>query len=613
MYVDRLGITLQVVRYLTLLAFFKKKMFNLLICFLTTVVSATQITDLGYKRLIPTPSNVNVPVLFAISLNNIDLLEKYLLEVSNPKHSNYGKYLTRDQVTTLTSRPESTKHTIEWLESHGYSDVNATVTGDYVSATCTVECIESTIPFAKMYTYKVPHSTHTITRTETWKLPTALENHVDFIGYLDDFATPLHIPKQTLSTTKDKATYPPPSPGELVGNTTWQLINKVYNISSNTVRPNGGATQGLLAIGQSFNLTNLQTFAENQKVPAPYSKFTVSGVPNFPFECTHGPNNCLEASLDIETISAVAQGTPTAVWLADPNSQIWFGNYMLELINQKDPPLVVSMSYDITEHNHRPVNKDRFNVNAMKLGVRGVTVVTASGDDGVSGYMTRNTGINACGFHPSFPSTSPYVLSIGATAGPEAGKEEIACTFDNGGLISSGGGFSNYFARPSYQNITVNQYLKDATADKTLPPVGGTKGFNISGRAYPDISAMGHSYPTADGIHWYPVSGTSASTPTVAGMLTLINEARLKKGMKSVGMIGPALYSLASGGDAKRIFNDITNGCNNCCAAQTNPICCDHGFTAIKGWDPITGLGSINHGNLLEAMLKMGEKTSRTD
>ncbi len=56
-------------------------------------------------------------------------------------------------------------------------------------------------------------------------------------------------------------------------------------------------------------------------------------------------------------------------------------------------------------------------------------------------------------------------------------------------LVNSGAGFSNYFDLPAYQADTVSAYVAG---------LGGLyDGFyNKSGRAYPDISAIGQLFPT---------------------------------------------------------------------------------------------------------------------
>ena len=134
-------------------------------------------------------------------------------------------------------------------------------------------------------------------------------------------------------------------------------------------------------------------------------------------------------------------------------------------------------------------------------------------------------------------------------------------------------------------------------------PVPDQTGYNATSRAYPDISALGHNFPTSVGGTFYLVSGTSGSTPLMAGLLTLINEQRLLLNKSSVGFVNPALYQLFV--SHKEIFHDITDGRNNCCAAEEDPICCSQGFDAVDGWDPVTGVGSVNHGLLLEAFMAL--------
>lgn len=74
--------------------------------------------------------------------------------------------------------------------------------------------------------------------------------------------------------------------------------------------------------------------------------------------------------------------------------------------------------------------------------------------------------------------------------------------------------------------------------------------------------------------------GTSASTPVVGAILTMVNDARLVHGKKPIGFINPAIYSSMFTG----AFKDITEG--------NNPGCGTSGFNATEGWDPVTGLGT---------------------
>jgi len=85
------------------------------------------------------------------------------------------------------------------------------------------------------------------------------------------------------------------------------------------------------------------------------------------------------------------------------------------------------------------------------------------------------------------------------------GLTESACSLKTGARITSGGGFSNYYARPAYQESNVLAYLNSTDVPYYY--------FNTSGRGYPDISAAAHNYIIV--LNGVPtiVDGTSASAP----------------------------------------------------------------------------------------------------
>jgi hypothetical protein len=105
----------------------------------------------------------------------------------------------------------------------------------------------------------------------------------------------------------------------------------------------------------------------------------------------------------------------------------------------------------------------------------------------------------------------------------------------------SGGGFSNYWPTPDYQQSTLANYFK-----KTPPPYNltsyGNPYYNQSGHGYPDVSAVGLNILLyVDGQSAF-VGGTSASAPIFASIINLINEKRLAAGKSTVGFINPTLY-----------------------------------------------------------------------
>jgi len=229
---------------------------------------------------------------------------------------------------------------------------------------------------------------------------------------------------------------------------------------------------------------------------------------------------------------------------------------------------------------------NRVNNEFIKSSSRGITHLFSSGDDGVGGSTLRCTS-----FVPTFPGASPYVTSVGATQTPSSNTES-AVSF-------SQGGFSNYWSRPSWQDAAVKAYFSTYADSSKLP---ASSYYNAAGRGFPDVAGfiifiLFLSLPTiAHGVNYEVVlngitrgeSGTSASCPTFAGIVALLNDARLNQGKTTLGFLNPLLYTAAT--QTPNVFNDITSG--------NNPGCGTNGFYAAQKWDPVTGLGTPNFPNL---------------
>lgn len=84
------------------------------------------------------------------------------------------------------------------------------------------------------------------------------------------------------------------------------------------------------------------------------------------------------------------------------------------------------------------------------------------------------------------------------------------------------------------------------------------------------------------------ISGTSASTPVFAAFVTQWNDLRLRMGKKPLGFINPFLYQLYA--DHPEAFNDVVVGDTKCLVHGYD--CCSEGFSAMAGYDPVTGLGT---------------------
>jgi len=157
---------------------------------------------------------------------------------------------------------------------------------------------------------------------------------------------------------------------------------------------------------------------------------------------------------------------------------------------------------------------------------------------------------------------------------------------------AGGGGFSNTFPIPAYQQEAVDAYMKNAQG--SLPP---KRYWNFTGRAYPDVSALaGLTNPycvSYGGAHstFVGVGGTSASSPVVAGLFALLNNIRLAQGKPSLGFVNPLIYQ------SPHAFYDVIKGVNDGGYGI--------GFSATSGWDPASGMGTPNFEELRKVVMNL--------
>jgi hypothetical protein len=164
-------------------------------------------------------------------------------------------------------------------------------------------------------------------------------------------------------------------------------------------------------------------------------------------------------------------------------------------------------------------------------------------------------------------------------------------------VITSGGGFSEYYPVPSWQKSSISAYFTHAAAAGHTPALGYG-----AGRGFPDVSLAGVSYAVIIGGGSGTVCGTSAAAPAVAAFFSNVNAARMALGKGPVGFVNPALY--AHGGS---FMNDITSGNNRCVVGGT---CCPQGYYAGPGWDPTCGLGSPNYGKMHHILVALGDEVN---
>ncbi|KAH7909600.1 peptidase S8/S53 domain-containing protein [Hygrophoropsis aurantiaca] len=596
----------------------------------------------GWSHARKLPSSATVPLRFGLTQGNIEDIEKHLLDVSHPDSPNYGNHWTAEQVAaTFAPRPESIDAVYAWLMGSGVGPerIKMSPSGSWVEVTSNIQEAENLLN--TNYHVYAHESGKEHLACDHYHLPAHVAPHVDFVTptiHFDAVLSKREIPGD-IGLAGDSA-FGPKTTGETIPDTSFtndlkdchttitpDCLKALYNIKYTPVAGSKNSFAVVQYTPAGFLQSDLDMFAKKFNTGwagKPPKLVSIDGgvvqTTNRSFEYDS------EASVDIEYSSALltTKQNVTVYQVGDLVEGASFNNFLDALdasyckfaggddsnydaiypdtakggytgkaqCGAYKPANVISSSYGYNEADLSAKYAARQCLEYGKLGLMGVTFVSGTGDSGVEGNRgmcldSKGAQVaNGTRFNPTFPGTCPFVTAVGATqikAGGSVTDPEIACK-DH---IQSGGGFSNYFKVPAYQKSAVSAYLK-SHAPKY--PAGT---YNITGRAYPDLAANGAHYAVAVVGKFTPTYGTSASAPVMAAMLALVNDARIAKGKKPIGFINPTLYS----SKFAKSFHDIKSG--------NNPGCGTNGFSAAAGWDPVTGLGTVNLGSLITEWLTL--------
>ncbi|KAJ6613214.1 family S53 protease-like protein [Mycena sp. CBHHK59/15] len=566
----------------------RRSLFFLPILWLT-ICSASYVLTLHEKRdaapagfllSSPAPSDTMLHLRMALKQSDAAGLEQALHDVSTPGSPAYGKHLTSEEVALYTKpSAESFDVAVSWLKQRSLLHRVVSHAGDWLQFSISVERANEYFG-ANFSVFTHTETGSEIVRTLEYSLPAKLTNHIKILHPTLSFSPPNAVPAITVSR-RHLADRQAPPPTDCTVFQTPACLQAKYNI------PTTSATQSsntLTVTGFQFNFPSTfltQTFLNFLR---PDKTFNVTFGTRFVGGATNlTSQGNSEVSLDMEYTMGLATDVPVTFLSIGPANATPadFPTLLLEgfglLLNDTNPPHVVSTSYGADESFYTPAVSETVCNLFMQLGARGVSLLFASGDGGVQTGNGASVGDNTAtckAFGPTFPSGCPYVTSVGATRN----IHEIAA-----GLSS--GGFSNVFPAPSYQAVDTAAYV--AQLGSTYQGM-----YSAGGRGFPDVSAAGLNFMIRDHRPgWQTDSGTSASTPVFASIISLINDRLIEAGKSPLGFLNPFLYS-ASG---RAALNDITEG--------SNPGCNTTGFAAGAGWDPVTGLGTPDFPKLLAAAM----------
>lgn len=313
-----------------------------------------------------------------------------------------------------------------------------------------------------------------------------------------------------------------------------------------------GQTVGLFEYA-GYEMSDVNLFFSKVKQPL---KVPVRGVSLNGVSLSCPPRSCddSEQVLDIEMAISMAPGLKEVLVYVG-NSDVSIFNRMAADDSAKQ--LSCSWGWRDDESSLDPIFKE--------MAVQGQSVFVATGDNG---SITPGDVV--------WPADDPYITAVGGTdlttkGAGGAWKAEIGW---NG---SAGSPSKNKVPIPSYQQLA-GVITKLNQGSKTL-------------RNYPDVAAEANAnqYSCYDGMCSGGNGGTSYAAPQWAGLIAMANERRVGNGESTLGFLNPALYSRGVGSSFDSDFHDMLSGSNG-------------KYTAVKGYDLVTGWGSPTGADLINAL-----------
>jgi subtilase family serine protease len=509
-------------------------------------------------------------------------LEQFLEEQRNPSSPSYQNWLTPEEYGERFGVTQNDLARLtSWLESRGFAIEHVARARNWITFSGTAGQIASAFQ-TELHDYALDGEKHFANAKEP-SIPSSLSGVVTSIRGLDDFRPRPHRADIRLHPDFNAAGgYHYLGPDDLA---------TIYNIAPLYQAGVDGTGQKLAIAGQTaIDIADLRAFRSRFNLPVRDPQLVLAGP-----DPGISQADQIEANLDLEWAGAVARNA-TVVYVYSRN----VFESLQYAIDQNLAP-VISLSYGSCEIG----SPATYRTVAQQANAQGITWINSSGDSGAAG-CDYGVQIATQGLAATFPANIPEVTAVGGTefnegsgsywskqsnAGlgsalayiPERAWNDTPLGF---GLASGGGGASVLFVKPWWQ---------------TGPGVP-----NDLARDVPDISLAASGAHDAYILYargaLRAVGGTSAAAPAFAGIVTLLNQYLVAKGVVArpgLGNMNPRLYNLAQ--NTPGVFHDITAGDNIVpCAAGTKG-CADGalGYAAGPGYDLATGLGSIDAWNLV--------------
>jgi subtilase family serine protease len=342
------------------------------------------------------------------------------------------------------------------------------------------------------------------------------------------------------------------------------------------------------AYGSKTITSDLAGFDKGFGLPAPpsFKIITPVGKPT-----SSNPDWALETTLDVEWAHAMAPQANILLVETPVNETIGTAGFP-QIVKAEEYVIshklgdVISQSFAAAEQTFPSAKSIMALRGAYTLAAKdNVTVLAGSGDWGA----TSPSNVAGTTFFTkpvvNWPASDPLVTGVGGTqlhlnqAGARTAPDNVwNDTALEGSPAAGGGGVSSVFSRPSFQASVASVVGNH----RGVPDVALSAA--VDGAA---IIYFGGSYSI--------VGGTSWATPTFAGIVAVADQVA----GHDLGDLNPTLYKLGSGSAG---LPDITAGNNTVSFTQGGKSYTVKGYTAVKGYDLASGLGTVDGAKLVAAL-----------
>ncbi|KAH9978694.1 subtilisin-like protein [Lactifluus volemus] len=524
-----------------------------------------------------------LPLRIGLTQQNAHQIEELLMSIAHPDSPTYGQHWSPERVANYFAPSKASISTVKtWLSDSGLHPdrIRISLSNSWIEVNATVAEVEDLLD-AEYYVY-THLSGHEQISCESYSVPDHVHEHVELIKPTVHFVHRIPDDPALLRKRSDSGlplSIGPKTKGVIVtGSDVLDLASCDQFTTPECLRRADLNSFGIVEFTpRAYLASDLDMFFHKYSPSQVGQRPTLVSIDGgTPQTKNQSVAYNAESDLDLEYAMVLTDSTPiTLLQTGDMVEGAFFNNW-LDAVDGSfctfeggddlpiagscgiiKPPYVVSISYGADESDITEAYAQRQCNEYGKLGMMGTTVLYSSGDNGVAGLGGKcldGNGKSGVKFNPVFPASCPFVTAVGATQinpGSTVFEPESACEQ----VILSGGGFSNIFTMPKYQEAAVHGYLKN------YPPPYTAEQYNNSGKvcAFPDISANGANYVTAIDGQSMLSYGSSASAPVVGSIMTLINDARLTLGKGPIGFINPVIYN------HPWALHDITSGSNPGC------------------------------------------------